>query len=107
MRKTMAPMLGLMLLVVFGSGCMTTMRSPLVGFVYTGVQTGEDVGGNGAGTKRGEACATSILGIVATGDASIETAARQAGIGEVTHIDSSQTNILGIYGEHCTIAYGK
>jgi len=57
--------------------------------------------------KRGEACATNILGIVASGDSSIETAKRNAGIKKVAFADTSYLNVLGLYQKGCTVVKGK
>lgn len=57
--------------------------------------------------KRGESCATNILGIVATGDSSIETAKRNGGIRKVAYADTSYLSIFGIYQKGCTIVKGE
>ena len=88
------------------AGC-APVATPAIGLLYTGVAW--DGGVKGAtGPKRGEACATSVLGLIATGDASVETAANSAGITDITGTDHSSTIIfLGIYGKYCTIVYGS
>ena len=58
------------------------------------------------GTKSGEGCVTSILGIVTTGDASATEAARKGNITRVTHIDHKFENILGLYAKYCVHVYG-
>ena len=59
------------------------------------------------GGKEGMACASSILGWIATGDASISAAAAAGGIKTVTNVDHKSKNILGIIAEFCTIVQGK
>ncbi|MDD3987612.1 MAG: TRL domain-containing protein, partial [Candidatus Omnitrophica bacterium] len=49
---------------------------------------------------------TSILGLVATGDSSIKTAASNGGIKTIKYVDYDAKNILGIYGEYTTTVYG-
>jgi hypothetical protein len=68
-----------------------------------------DGGVKGAtGPRRGEACATSLLGLFATGDASVEAAAQNAGITDISGTDHNSTiGLMGIYGKYCTIAYGS
>lgn len=61
----------------------------------------------GKGNKRGEACSSNILGIVATGDASIATAAAMGDINDVKSVDYSATNILYVYARFCTIVTGN
>ncbi len=63
--------------------------------------------GSGAVTKTGEACATSILGIVASGDASIDAAKQAGGINEVLSVDYKSTSVLGLYASFCTIVKGR
>ena len=58
------------------------------------------------GTKSGEGCVTSILGIVTTGDASATEAAHKANINRVTHVDHNFENILGLYAKYCVVVYG-
>jgi hypothetical protein len=58
-------------------------------------------------TKRGTAACTSILSILVTGDASLDAAMRAGGMTKLHHVDTQQTNILGIIGTYTTIAYGE
>ena len=60
-----------------------------------------------ATTKEGKACGSSILGWVATGDASIAAAKANGGITKVTSVDHYAKNVLGIFGEWCTIVKGS
>ena len=57
-------------------------------------------------SKVGTAKATSILGMVATGDCSIKTAAANGGIKTIKYVDYDAKNILGIYGKYTTTVYG-
>lgn len=96
------------MLFVFTSGCMAmTTRAPLTGFLYTDTKAGEEVTSNSGASKTGTACAQSILGLVATGDASVSTAARSAGITKIAYVDGKSTNILGIVATYCTEVYGE
>lgn len=58
-------------------------------------------------SKRGEACATNIVGIIAQGNASIDAAKRNGGITQVTSVDSSVYSVLGLYAKVCTIVRGN
>ncbi|HEX8818902.1 MAG TPA: TRL domain-containing protein [Archangium sp.] len=58
------------------------------------------------GSKSGEGCVTSILGLVTTGDAGVSETARKANINRVTHIDYRFENILGLYAKYCAVVYG-
>ncbi|HEX3595251.1 MAG TPA: TRL-like family protein [Polyangiaceae bacterium] len=102
----LACFIGLAALGLATSGCAYA-KAPVTGFIYLNTQSGENISSNDLGKKRGEACATSILGWVGTGDASITTAAAAAGITKVSHVDSTASDILGVYAEYCTIVYGN
>ncbi len=83
------------------------INTPVVGMLYTDTQAGNIATSERlASSKKGEACIESILGI-ARGDASINTAAKQGRIKNITHVDHTAKNILGIYVEYCTIVYGR
>ena len=98
---------GLILVILAGSvlvGCASYLPT---GVLYTEVKAPISVATNGdlTYTKVGEAKATTIFGLVATGDASLETAMRNGGIKKVKHVEYSVKNILG-FGECKTIVYG-
>lgn len=80
--------------------------SSLTGFVYSDYKSGGAIG-NGPGSKTGQACASSILGVVATGDASVSAAMRAGSIATVSHVDHTVSGILGIYASTCTVVYGE
>ena len=86
------------------TGC--TVVSPLPGGIYTDVTATAAVGSAAGSSKKGEAKATSILG-VALGDASLETAMKNGGITKVHHVDTKSRNILGVYAEYTVIVYGE
>lgn len=98
------------LFVVFGcmtlglTGCLGVM-TPAMGTLITDV--GWDGQASGAlGTKEGKACATSVLALVASGDASIEAAAKAGGIKNVMSVDH-HTKWTLLFGEYCTIVRGS
>jgi len=91
------------------NGCAGLAFAPLgppQAILYADSGGGRLVTENAIGKKKGEACATSILGLITTGDASIRAAADAGGIGRVASVDSNYTNILGIYAKYCTIVSG-
>ena len=59
--------------IMFLSACQP-VASPLLGMIYNETKYGDMVTSHDAGTKEGKSCANSVLGIVATGDASIQAA---------------------------------
>lgn len=101
----MKKLAGLLILGALVSGCATSY--PL-GVIFTEVKEPVAVGDQPiTGTKVGKAMSTSVLGIVATGDASITTAARNGGITKISHVDYEVRNILGVVGEYTTVVYGE
>ncbi len=62
---------------------------------------------DGAGDKEGRACMESILGLVATGDSSVDTAKKNGGITRVTSVDYEVENVLGVIGKYCTVVRGS
>lgn len=90
------------------SGCAAgSMRTPVNGFLYNDAKAGEGAAGPTSAAKEGRACATSILGIVGTGDASIREAARNGNITRISYVDSETKAILGVWAEYCTVVYGE
>jgi TRL-like protein family len=95
-------------LVVGLTGCMI-VESPIRGVVGTEVIWGDVATGKGpspSGMKTGKACAESILGLIARGDASVRAAKENGKITEVFSIDHSARNFFGVVGEWCTLVRG-
>lgn len=76
------------------------------GAIYTDATMGQAASG-ATGVKTGQACAKSYVGLIATGDASIAAAKTAGGITQVSSVDHHTTNILGAYGEYCTVVKGQ
>ena len=86
------------------TGCASYIPA---GGIYVGAQGAIGAGaGDMSYSKVGKATSTSILGLVATGDASIKTAAANGGIKRIKFVDYDVENILGIYGKYTTVVYG-
>ena len=95
-------MLVALLAVVMLNGCATPYPG---GFIYTEIKAPISGSGPMAYSKVGTSQASSILGIVATGDCSIKTAAANAGIKTIKYVDYDAKNILGC-GVFTTTVYG-
>lgn len=102
MKKLLVLLIG----VFFLAGC-AIVKSPLTGFIYSDVKAPFAVTSNTGADKVGSAEATSILGIVAMGDASIDAAAKSAGITRIHHVDEHVSGILGIYAKYKVVVYGE
>lgn len=97
----------LAVLLVALTGCVAPTGAPIMGGIYSNVTGPGAVGDLSAGfSKVGQAEAKGIV-VVATGDASINTAARSAGITKINHVDVQYMNILGVYGKVTTTVYGE
>ncbi len=92
-------------LVVFSS-CATATRSPLTGYIYSDLLSSESVTSAQAGNRVGQACAQSYFGLVATGDASIETARRNGGITTISSVDGKTESYI-VYAKYCVIVRGR
>lgn len=75
--------------------------------IYADASTGLHATNNSIGKKKGEACASSILGLITTGDAGIRAAADAGNIDNISAVDVSIMNILGIYAKMCTVVSGS
>ena len=76
------------------------------GLIYSGYKAPGQLG-TAQPAKVGEACASSILGWIAQGDASIEAAKKAGGITQIAHVDHDQFVILGVYATTCTVVHGQ
>lgn len=86
------------------TGCASAL--PQGGF-YTGVKLPVAASDSAGASKKGSSMAHSYLGMVATGDASIEAAKKAGGITKVSYVDYQVENILGLYGTYITTVYGE
>ena len=104
----MAKYIGLVVVVLFSASLLAGCATPYpMGMLYTEIKSPVAAGEGAVNySKVGVAKATSILGLVATGDTSIKAAAANGGIRNIKYIDYDSKNILGIYGEYTTTVYG-
>jgi hypothetical protein len=101
------------ILVLSGSmlaltGCLTAPFTPPMGAV-TSIDAPLSIDHNRSTvtSKKGEASAICILGLVSIGDASTQTAARNGGLKTVHYLDYKYLNILGLYQSTIVMAYGE
>lgn len=63
--------------------------------------------GAGVGLKQGESCASSVLGLFASGDVGLKAAADNGGITRVRSIDVQRTHVLSsLYQQTCILVNG-
>ncbi len=101
--QTYVVLLGIVALM---PGC-AMVKSPVMGMWYTHVKAPFVVTDNGVSGKMGTGEAVSILGLIAYGDASVQTIAKKAGITKISHVDEESTNYIGVYARYRVIVYGE
>ncbi len=107
MNRIVTVLLLLAVPTVFASCFFTAPVIPPTGLVYSGFSAPMSLDLEAdMGSRMGEAKSMSILGLVAVGDCSVKAAAMDAGIKTVKHLDYKYMNVLGIFQEFTTIAYG-
>ena len=104
MKKRVSYVLAILGCVSLLGGCAAGV---LPGGLYSGYTVGSSVGSANSGSKRGEACAVSVFGVIAVGDASVEAAMRDGKMTRVHTVNHDYTNILGLYMEACTVVRGE
>jgi hypothetical protein len=78
-----------------------------IGLLYNGTTTSKTVSSNAVGSKKGEACGMTILGLITLGDSSAAAAAKAGGVNQISIVDNEDMNILGIYASHCSEVMGN
>ena len=106
MKRTFAIVLA-SLLAAGLAGCLSAPVQPPSGLVSVTTAPLSTEGNWEVGSKRGEASSTSVLGLYATGDCSIATAAQNGGLKKIGHVDYKYVNIIGIWQEATVIVYGE
>jgi hypothetical protein len=90
------------------TGCAAVYNMPMTtGFIYTDTTMPMAVTDASGSSKVGTGVAVSILGFVTTGDASVQSAAKSAGITEIHHVDVKARSILGLWAEITVYVYGN
>jgi hypothetical protein len=81
---------------------------PPGGFLYSTVQAPIDIDADATqlGTKQGRSTSSTILGLIAWGDASTRAAAEAGGVTTIRHVDYEYTNVLSVYATFTTVVYG-
>lgn len=100
-------LLTLAALATLTSGCAMSSNAPVTGSIYLGAKGATNATSNDVAAKTGESCATSYLGVIGLGDASIASAAKAGGITKISSVDSDNMAILGLYAKNCTVVSGN
>jgi len=107
MRKSSFVLLFAMLVFTIFAGCAAYSVTPVTGALYSDVKAPMTATSAEGSSKVGTATVQSILGLVAVGDASIQTAMKNGGITKVQHVDYYSKSILGIYATFTVYVYGE
>lgn len=105
MKKTLA-LVAISAAAALFSSCMNGMWPIPIGAVYADATDPVAATGN-AGHRKGTSSATSYLGIIGVGDASIAAAKAQGGLSTVSTVDRHRKNILGIITTYTTTVTGN
>ena len=95
------------LLAIGGAGCLSAPFQPPSGVVSVTTAPLSTEGNWDVGSKKGEASSFSVLGLYASGDCSIATAARNGGLKKIGHVDYEYLNVIGIWQKATVIVYGE
>ncbi|MBI5788082.1 MAG: hypothetical protein HZA78_04415 [Candidatus Schekmanbacteria bacterium] len=107
MKKYVGVLMGIGLLCITGCASVGGNGSYAIGMWVSDVKLPGHTTANSAGAKVGTSECTSILGVVANGDASIDTAARNGGITKIKSVDYKVFSVLGIYAKLTTVVTGE
>ncbi|MDX1960596.1 MAG: TRL-like family protein [Leptospiraceae bacterium] len=101
----------LFLILIIGNcfaGTSFATRGIPVSWLYQRTVTNERVTQNEVkSNKAGEACAESYLGWFVIGDASVDTAMKQAGLTKIATVEQRFKQYLQFYAEYCIIVKGE
>jgi hypothetical protein len=92
------------------AGCFQAPVVPPTGLIYSEYNaplTTEFDQTQASQLKTGQAYSTSILGLIAYGDCSLDAAAKDGGLSTIEYCDYSFFNVLGVYQKFTVVAHGK
>lgn len=78
-----------------------------MGTIFTDATLPITATSNTVGSKAGKSEATNYLGLIMTGDAGINAAAKDGNISKISHVDYEVYNILGLFAKMTTVVYGE
>ncbi len=104
----MKKLLGVLCVVILlaATGC-AVVHSPVSGIIVTDTKSSGTNTLSERGPKVGQSECTSILGLVATGDCRVSSAAQNGGIKKVKTVKYHSYSILGIYAKYTTTVIGE
>jgi hypothetical protein len=88
------------------NGCAAYGMAPVNGILMSDVRGPLAVTAYPTATKTGEATCSSVLGLISSGDCSIEAASKKAGITRIHSDDYHSKSTLGIIASFTVIVHG-
>lgn len=108
MNKSFYSAIAAAMVVMLSSCAVITGSTEPVGIIYNGgTKSGAVANNNVKPIKTGKACVINVLMLVGAGDGGIDAAKREGNITKVASVDYDFMNILGVYGQYCTIVKGE
>ena len=115
MKKTNSYLLILIASIAIGlfSSCASLISTPTgpcglyANVTYASPALAVECNANAKRDNIGQSTATNILGIINTGDISIEAAMKNGKITKIHHIDMKTECVLGLYAKKTIIVYGE
>ncbi|MBI3395525.1 MAG: hypothetical protein HY042_06805 [Spirochaetia bacterium] len=106
MKKIVRLAVPVLLLAALCASCITSYEPP-GGLFSTNVTANRSIAApTDLGSKFGEACAVSVLGLFASGDAGVRMAAAAGGVRVIKAVDYRVESTFIFYRKVCTIVYG-
>ncbi len=106
MRKMMLLLLLFSIAAFCFTGCAVVGAPVSNGIIFTNVDGPVAATMSDNYSKVGESSCSAILGLISTGDASINAAMKAGNIRKIHHVDHNSMSVLGIYAKFTTIVYG-
>lgn len=88
----------------FSTACVQSPTGP--GLIYMNVKGPLGAASATESPRTGKSCARVFLALFAWGDASIDSAKKDAGITQVATVDHESFNFIG-FGSFCTVVHGS
>ena len=89
------------------NGCYAGIGAPVPGLLYSKTTTSKLGIGDASDSKEGVSECESIMGLISTGDCSIEAAKKEGHISKIQYVDYRIKNILGVYATYQTVVRGE
>jgi hypothetical protein len=102
-------MIKLLITIIMSTALLISCATPGFGpngSLFSSTTSGVHGSANGAGSKVGQSCASSILGWIGVGGDNVATIASTAGITNIKSVNLKTFSILGLYANLCTVVTG-